>query len=296
MCQAVAVDVGGTTTKAALVTDQGKHSSFLSRPTPRDGASFVGETITQMVTALLEDNANQKIVEPVGVCIPGIVNDETGVGVLSANLGWKDAPFKEMLEERLGRPVVVSQDIRTGARAEAKWGVNQDTFLYLPLGTGIASTLIVNQKPVLLDPWAGEIGQLKVADPDGPGTVRLEEVASASGIARRAQLQGLVVPGTSAQQICELAQSNHQIEELLRSSMQLLADALSAALATIGAIPIVIGGGLAQSKEMILGLIAQGMRRRLPESMPITIIPASLRDKSQLLGAGLLALEEAQNR
>ena len=34
----------------------------------------------------------------IGVGVPGLVDENTGIGILSVNLGWSDYPFVQRLE------------------------------------------------------------------------------------------------------------------------------------------------------------------------------------------------------
>lgn len=114
--KALAVDVGGTTIKAAVVRADGTLSTVATAPTPR------GADATVAAVAALLATFPATVSGPVGVVVPGIVDETRGVGVLSANIGWYDAPLRDLLTDALGREVVLGHDVRSGALAEARWG------------------------------------------------------------------------------------------------------------------------------------------------------------------------------
>ncbi|MER7080465.1 ROK family protein, partial [Saccharopolyspora kobensis] len=121
---AIAVDVGGTEMKAALVAvdrHRAEPLRWLRRPTPRgaDGA----ETAELVVAAVAELVAELRVgasADAVGVVVPGAVDEDRGIGVYSANLGWSDVPLRDMLAERIDLPVSLGHDVRAGGLAEAR--------------------------------------------------------------------------------------------------------------------------------------------------------------------------------
>ncbi|NBE56624.1 ROK family protein, partial [Streptomyces boluensis] len=57
-----------------------------------------------------------------GVAVPGIVDADRGIAVYATNLGWRDVPLRDLLAERLGIPVALGHDVRTGGLAEGRVG------------------------------------------------------------------------------------------------------------------------------------------------------------------------------
>ncbi|MFB9568188.1 ROK family protein, partial [Saccharopolyspora hordei] len=123
---AIAVDVGGTETKAALVAvgERGAEPQRrLRRPTPRgaDGAE-TAELVVTAVAELVAELRADAAADAVGVVVPGAVDEVRGVGVWSANLGWRDAPLRDLRAERVDLPVTLGHDVRAGGLAEARLG------------------------------------------------------------------------------------------------------------------------------------------------------------------------------
>src|SRR5579875_255735 len=109
----VAIDVGGTACKGALVDDTGRVLHQESRPTGVDkGVPAVVDTIADFAISLAE--RAQGDVPAAGLVVPGLVDDERGIALYAANLGWRDLPLARLVSERLGRPVALSHDVRTG--------------------------------------------------------------------------------------------------------------------------------------------------------------------------------------
>ena len=143
---AIGIDVGGTTIKGVLADTRGNIiATSEAVATPRTGAEDVVAAAARLARTLREDSPEA----PVGVCVPGIINEEQGIGIFSANLGWKDAPLGDMLSQALDSFVPLGHDVRSGALAEALWGVRCSSCLYVAVGTGIASGVVINSRLVL---------------------------------------------------------------------------------------------------------------------------------------------------
>src|SRR5690606_673760 len=141
----VAVDVGGTGTKGAVVevTDAGARATIRTetrRPTPRSGADDVVAAVADLVTELRQDLP----VAAVGVVVPGLVDEARGMALLSANLHWRDVPFRQLLADRLGLRVAFGHDVRAGGLAEVRLGAARGAAdaLFVPVGTGIAGAVV----------------------------------------------------------------------------------------------------------------------------------------------------------
>ncbi|MGW5024837.1 ROK family protein, partial [Streptomyces albidoflavus] len=193
MRHVIALDVGGTGMKAALVGPDGELLHEARRDTGRDrGPDAVVASILDFADALRAHGLAEfgEQAAAAGVAVPGIVDTEKGVAVYAANLGWSDVPLRDMLTARLGgTPVALGHDVRTGGLAEGRIGAGRgaDRFLFMPLGTGIAGAIGING---VIEPGAhgsaGEIGHVVIRPggiPCGCGQRGcLERLASASAV------------------------------------------------------------------------------------------------------------------
>ncbi|QOR72264.1 ROK family protein [Ruania alkalisoli] len=287
---ALGVDIGGTTIKVGRVASDGSLTDTRTVPTPRD-PHVLAEVIATEV---------DRTPEPViGVVNPGIIDERTGVVTFAANLGWRDLPLQAILERRLGRRVVLGHDVRAGALAESLWGAGAaGDMLFMPLGTGIASALVLDGV-VRGTGWAGEVGQVLVADPDHPGTrVPFEQIASASALAARyAAATGSSDVSAGARGVLErLADGDPVAAEIVRTAIDTLADLLADTAGLLGPVPIVLGGGLAEAGDAVLEPLRAALVQRLPGELRAPLRAAVLGSWAGCLGAGALALELRQER
>ena len=278
------VDVGGTTVKGVVVDPTGRILRESRRPTPSPDPTGQGvaDAVAEVVTTL-DDTARL----PVGVVVPGIVDETRGIAVLSANLGWTDVPLSAMLERRLGRPVGFGHDVRAGALAEARWGAAREAsgvVAFVPIGTGVAAAVLIDGRPVVGGGWAGEIGQTLLTAGPYAGR-RAEEVASAAGTARRAGLADAraVAAAVDAGDPAAVA--------VWHDTVEVLADVLAGLTASVAPETIVLGGGLALSGATLTAPLERALDARLSILRRPRLRPAELGDRAAALGAALLAPE-----
>jgi glucokinase len=139
---AIGVDVGGTKVAAGVVDDQGTVIEKLRRYTPAASPDDTINVISGVVTEL----TGRYKVDAVGIGAAGFV-DQTRSNVLFApNLAWRDEPVKKLVEERIGRPVVVENDANAAAWAETKLGAarGHDHVVLITVGTGIGAGIVID--------------------------------------------------------------------------------------------------------------------------------------------------------
>ena len=292
-----AVDLGGTRTKAALVDRDLHVVAQVVEPTPQDLAAAIGPAVASVLARLVASSAGARVVR-CGVVVPGLVDETTGIGVLSVNHGWRGLPIRARVTEAVGIPTVVGHDVRAGLVAEARLGaaVGARDALFLPLGTGIAAALMVDGHVLSGGGWAGELGHVSV-DPDGPpcpcgGTGCLEVIASASAVAREyaSRTGDLVDAKTVAQRVVE---GDPVAVAVWGRAVSALARAVIATITLTGIDLVVVGGGLAQSGETLLApLRAEVESLRTFQRPPRIVLPA-LADWAGCLGAACLAWDAA---
>ncbi|OGO17763.1 MAG: hypothetical protein A2Z14_06795 [Chloroflexi bacterium RBG_16_48_8] len=106
----------------------------------------------------------------VGLGLAGIVHGAQGILRHSPILGWRDVPLKNMLQDRVGAPVYVDNDVNTLTLTELWFGAGQgvDNFLTVTIGRGVGLGIVINgQLYQGAYGGAGEFGHT-VIDPEGP--------------------------------------------------------------------------------------------------------------------------------
>jgi glucokinase len=292
----IALDVGGTSMKAALVDANRKVMASQRIPTGRaDGPDAVVERILACVLDQHAAAAAQAhTVRGVGVVVPGIVDEDRGIAVFSANLGWRDIPLVELIEKRVDVPVAFGHDVRAGGFAEGALGAARGArdYLFLPIGTGIAGAVVLDGQPYSGHGYAGEIGHM-IVDADGPpcgcgARGCLEAIASASAIAARYSAR------------THRPVETHKLRDLLvagdpdaaavwNDAVEALARALQAYATLLGPELVVIGGGLAEAGALLLDPLTRALHEQLIFQRRPRLVLAELGDQAGALGAALLA-------
>lgn len=300
MRHVIALDVGGTGMKAALVGVDGALLHEARRATARErGPDAVVESILDFA-AELRAYGCEHLGEPAvaaGVAVPGIVDSARGIAVYSANLGWRDVPLRAKLTERLGGvPVALGHDVRTGGLAEGRIGAGKgaDRFLFVPLGTGIAGAIgIAGTIEAGAHGYAGEIGHIVVRPQGSPcGCGRrgcLETVASAAAVTR-AWAEASGDPDADAADCAKAVESgDERALRVWQNAIDALADGLVTALTLLDPRTLIIGGGLAEAGETLFTPLRAAVEERVTFQKLPAIVPAALGDTAGCLGAGLLA-------
>jgi glucokinase len=292
-----AVDVGGTRIKAALVDRSYGVAAALTVPTPPDVAADIGACVQSAVADLLASVRGD--VAPVrlvgcGVVVPGLVDERRGVGLWSANLGWRDLSIGDAVTARLRVPTAVGHDVRAGLLAETRLGAASGArhALFLPVGTGIAGALLLEGVLISADGWAGELGHMMV-EPSGSRCACgaagcLETVGSAAAV-ERAYAASAGRPAT-AEQVAALAAVGDPLAALVWGrAVSALGVAITATVTLTGVDLVLVGGGLAESGETLLAPLRADIDGRMTFQRRPRVEKAALGDRAGSLGAACLA-------
>ncbi|MEV4627797.1 ROK family protein [Micromonospora sp. NPDC049523] len=295
----IALDVGGTGIKCALVRPDGTSHHTERHPTRADrGPDAVVQTILGVAEGLA-DRARADGLDPVavGIAVPGVVDEAAGVAVWSANVGFRDVPLRALVTERLGLPAALGHDVRAGGIAEARIGAGQGGryVLFVAIGTGIAAALTIDGTAYVgAHGAAGELGHI-VVRPDGPrcgcGQVGcLEAIASAAAVGRRyTELAG--EPASAAEVVRRATAGEKLATRIWQETVEALADGLLIAQALYDPAVVVVGGGLAEAGDELLVPLRAALLARLTFHREPELVRAALGDEAGCLGAALLALD-----
>jgi glucokinase len=297
----LAFDVGGTDTKSAVVDRRGRVLGLRRTPTPRFGDDPASALVSSLALLAREHLDQFPEVQPVaaGVSVPGLVDERAGVGIFASNLGWRDAPLREMAEREIGLPVAFGHDARAASDAEYRLGAatTYGDVVVLTIGTGIAGGLVLGGRPYSGGGFAGELGHA-LSDPGGErcacGSIGcLETISSAGAIARRyTAASGMAVPG--ALEVLEAAAAGDiDAVRIWDDALRALAEQLARLVAILAPEAIVIGGGLAQAGPALFKPLGERLDTLLSFHRRPALVRARLGDDAGLLGTALAARDIA---
>jgi glucokinase len=284
----LAIDVGGTDIKSALVEASGVVGAVDRRPTPRDPAA-----ILDAIDVIATSHAGRYAA--VGVVVPGVI--EGDIAVYSENLGWSDLPLGRMVRERIRVPVAFGQDVRAAAAAELRLGgaAGFHDPVIVVIGTGLSAVIVRDGRIVGGSPLVGEIGHAPFVgdgsdEPCACGLVGcIEAVASAASIARRyRRVAGLDVNG-AREVLARSLQGDADASRVWDAAVGALAFGLSHIVAGLAPDAILIAGGLSRAGRHLTGPLQERLLRRLSfHRMPV-VAAAHLGGEAGVLGAALIA-------
>jgi glucokinase len=288
----LAVDLGGTAIKAAVVAGDLGLTVADPRPTPTGDWRTILDAVVDAGRQLIDEQPHDRRPRRMGLAVPGLVDVGTGVGRFSANLRWREAPVAKYVAEQLGMPVTLVHDVTAAGLAEHRLGAGRDVddLLVVVIGTGIAATIVAGGRAVTGAGQAGELGHV-VVRPSGPrcGCGRrgcLEAVSSAAAIARRyAARTGQ--PTAGAAEVWARLGADPHADAVWAQAVQALADALLSALALLGCARVVIGGGLARAGDALFAPLRDALATGVTVEVVPELVPAELGDRAGLIGAAL---------
>lgn len=307
----IAVDLGGTHIRAAVVSEAGELANHLAIETWADRGPA---TVIERMAALIERTSAAAALSgdvPVGVASPGPLNPRTGTVLYTPNLpGWLGIPLVAQLQDLTGRAVFLANDGNCGALGEARFGSGKgvDDLIYLALGTGVGGGVISGG--TLVDGVRGlgaEVGHVGVAL-DGPrcscGSVGcLEACVGGWAIQREAEAVATTTEGKTLRKLAGdgpihagvVAMAAGQGDRVALMILDRAGRALGAAMGAFTNIfnprMIVIGGGVAALGENLL----EPARRVMPMYSfvdmrdDLTIGYSSLGNDTGVFGAAALA-------
>ena len=161
----VGIDLGGTSIKAGLVSEEGKILCKSTCPTLVErGARPVVDDMAKLVLDVVEKGGiTMDDVKAVGIGLPGVQDPRTGRIPFCTNLGWHDVPVIEWMQETIKKPIYVENDATVAGLAESVSGVSAGikNSVFLTLGTGVGGGVVLNGKVYSGDHGVGsEMGHM----------------------------------------------------------------------------------------------------------------------------------------
>ena len=161
---AIGVDIGGTNTVFGIVDKRGQilKNGSVKTGTHPNIEGFLDD-LTKALEKLIEEVGTKEEVMGIGVGAPN-GNYFSGCIEFAPNLRWKGViPLVELLEERIGIPVVLTNDANAAAIGEMTYGAarGMKDFIVITLGTGVGSGVVANGELIYGDDgFAGELGHI----------------------------------------------------------------------------------------------------------------------------------------
>lgn len=255
------------------------------------------KTLEKIATSLLEmiDGLGKPtFVAGVGISLPAPVDHWAGRAVgPSIMRGWDDFDVARWMEERLGVPAIVENDVNLMTVFEYnRHPAPAEPFLFIKMGTGIGSGLISDGRLYRgAHGAAGDIGHIQFGRGTGPlcrcgKTGCVEAYAAGWALARDLTARGF--PAENARDVITLVEQQvPEAIQLLREAGRTLGEAAAATISMLNPGTLVIGGTLARASEHLLAGVKELVYQRcLPLALrEFTIAAVPSIEEACLLGA-----------
>lgn len=308
MTMFIGIDVGGTNLRLGVVENTDNQPRLLEemrfhadfshlcksyQKTPEQAWQIILRTIADAINNV---RAKYPDIASVGIGFPGFIDPGTQTISQSPNLpGLSHVDLSTDLSALIALPVIAENDALAAAFGEYVMHPSQeDSLIYLGLGTGVGGGLILNGKPIQGQHGvAMEAGHIIVAPggrPCGCGNKGcMEQYASASGVA--ISYFELTHEQCSAEEIAVRAEAGDQaaIAAYRRASVT-LAQALAHILKVIDVSNIVIGGGMSAGWPLMQSHFMQQLEQDLIPALrgKVKISISNMGDQAGMVGAAML--------
>ncbi|HTZ45244.1 MAG TPA: ROK family glucokinase [Jatrophihabitans sp.] len=279
---AIGVDIGGTKVAGGVVDDAGRVIDRTRRSTPGTDVAATEATIAEVVAEL----AGRHEISAVGIGAAGWIANDRATVLFSPHLAWRNEPLRDALVAATGMPVVVENDANAAAWAEYRFGAARGArvAVMVTLGTGIGGGLVVSGMLYRGAHGVGcEYGHLSIV-PDGRRCACgnrgcWEMYASGTALAVDARELAAVAP-VAAHRLMELAagdpanltgplvtqaarEGDPAALEIYTAMGRWLGRGLANLAAVIDPTVFVIGGGVSEAGELLLGPAQQMLAETL---------------------------------
>ncbi len=266
-----------------------------SMPLPTDHAE---DTVLDRITLLIIDMLGMIAADAddlIGVCIalPAPVDPETGLIAYSGVMRrWETRPVAEVVEQRIGCPVLVEKDANLAALAEATLGTARDVkdSLFVHASYTASAGVVLNSQIYRgRSGTAGEIGHVQV-DPAGSVCACgqrgcLETVAGAEAVT--APLRATFGQVTFKDVIARAAAGDPGCARVVADAATALGRVVAAAHQSLAPEVITVGGELVDAGPIFLLPFAAAVRDNAPQGRTPRRdpVPSSFGKDAVLIGA-----------
>lgn len=311
----IGVDLGGTNIViGAMPTDGSRQLAVHSIPTRADlGADGVVARIAELIEQVIAETCEatgttRASFLGVGIGSPGPLDRERGLVIFTPNLGWRDFPLRDRVQDAVRLPATLDNDANCATLGEWWIGAAKGArhVVGLTIGTGIGGGLILDGRLYHgASDVAGEIGHTTIDSTGrrcGCGNYGcLEAYASGPAIAERAReslaggessvmtslVNGDLSRLTAALVYAASKQGDELAIQVVRETARFLGAGIANLLNIFNPEVVVLAGGVTQAGDALFEPMRAEVRRRAfrPAVEACRIVPGELRGTAGVVGA-----------
>ena len=298
MKHAIAIDIGGTNTRVALVDE--KYEIIDRRQFATDSKN--PDATLDQIAAIV--NGYEEELVGVGMSCPGPIDLIAGKVLTPPNLtdGWHNYPISEELSKRIhGLPVYLNNDANLACLAEAVIGEGKDyRFVqYFTVSTGLGAGFVIDKEIYIgAHGFANEVeNSIMIQDGPSHGSIiagGIEAISSGTAITVRAQKAGLDV--AHAGEVNDLAKAgNETAKQIMDDAKNYLANYIAIVYAYADPEIVILGGSVALKIDGFAEEVETLVKEKIHYDVMVPHIKvrkSTLNEDSGLLGAACLAVSK----
>jgi glucokinase len=285
VARTLAVDLGGTLMRAAVVVPDGDITLKRVMTTPRDAPC------PDALMDLVGDVSARADVTHAVIGVPGRVDHRSGRLEYAPNLPphWPDALTERLLAEHLGVDVSLANDADLAAVGEAYFGAGRPhaDVVYVTISTGVGAGVLLGRRLVSGGRSLAEAGHTVIdwGAAQRGAAASFEDLGSGTALALHAAAAGLPTAGA---RIVELVHAGDPGATRLWDQVAAVIALGVANLAFLFSPDVVVlGGGVGRNGELLIPVVRRYLDGHGPPGLPVPIevLVAELGDDAGLAGA-----------
>ena len=308
----IGIDLGGTNIAAGIVREDGKIVVQSSVPTlsQRPTDEIVKDMVFLSKQLIKDAELELNDIEAVGIGCPGTINFETGEVIYSNNIKMENYMLAKEFQKYLNLPVKIDNDANCAAMGEyIVSGNNVPIFMFITLGTGVGSGLILNGKVFRgFNGAASEAGHITLVSGGEPCTCGKrgcwETYASVTALIRQTKVAMEKNPESLMHEIAKAEgkisgrtsfdaakQGDKAAQAVVKQYAQYVADGIVSVENVLQPDIISVGGGISREGEYLLQPVceyaaANGFNKFMPKTK---IVTAQSFNDAGIIGAAMIA-------
>lgn len=286
----LALDVGGTAIKSALILDG---TIIESHEFPSDG-KLGGPYVVQNMMNAVDSYDNYDVIS---ISTTGQVDSENGL-IIYANENvpnYTGTKLRELFEQKYKKPVFVENDVNAAAIGEGNYGAGkgEKDFLCLTYGTGIGGAIVIDHHVYKGSRGvAGEMGHIITHINGLPCSCGkrgcYEQYASTTALIRNTMSYDTRLDNGLAI-FDAIRECNHTVKDMVDAWIDEIIYGLVTLIHIFNPSKIILGGGI-MKQHYIVHVINDRIQEKLMDNFKnVLIVPAELGNNAGVFGMAAIA-------
>lgn len=277
MDKVIALDIGGTNTRVALINEKYEIEKILIKPTVVGNLDLFLASVKDAIKEAINDFTG---VKAIATGVPGRVRHDGYIYALP-NVHISSIPLSEYLNKEFGLPVFVRNDAEVAALAEANVGPYKEckSLYFVTISTGVGGALCIDGKLVNS---SYEVGHTMTAYHNE--IHEFEHMASGTGLRRLCDMNGLNIEDARA--FFELVKNKHPLAlRVYKDWIKMLSEWIEMNQDNFSPDVFTLTGGVMKSKDLFF----EDLRRACPNSR---LEECACGQQAGLIGAAVFGFQQ----